>query len=49
MAQDAAELVVAKEVLTRLQPLSFEKRREYCGYIGIILPRLNCPKFSVIR
>jgi hypothetical protein len=34
MAQDAVELVVAKEVLTRLQPLSFEKRREYCGYIG---------------
>lgn len=34
MAQDAAELVVAKEVLTRLQLLSFEKRREYCGYIG---------------
>ena len=34
MAQDAAELVVAKEVLTRLQPLSFEKRREYCGYVG---------------
>lgn len=33
-AQDVAELVVAKEVLTRMQPYSFEKKREYCGYIG---------------
>ena len=33
-AQDAAELEVAREILTRLQPLSFEKRREYCGFIG---------------
>ena len=34
MAQDAEELIVAKKVLTRLQPLSFEKNREYCGFIG---------------
>ena len=33
-AQDPAEVEVAREVLTRLQPLSFEKRREYCGFIG---------------
>jgi hypothetical protein len=34
LAQDAAERVIAQEVLTRLQPLSFAKGREYCGYIG---------------
>lgn len=34
MAQDAEELIVAKKVLTRLQALSFEKNREYCGFIG---------------
>ena len=33
-AQDAEELRIAKEVLTRLQPMSFDKKREYCGYIG---------------
>ncbi len=33
-AQEAEELRVAREVLTRLQPLSFDKHREYCGYIG---------------
>ena len=33
-AQDAAELTVAKDILTRLQPLSFLKDREYCGYVG---------------
>ncbi|MCO4841827.1 MAG: DUF4329 domain-containing protein [Yoonia sp.] len=33
-AQDAEELAIAQDVLTRLQPISFEKRREYCGYIG---------------
>ena len=33
-AQDAGELRIAREVLTRLQPVSFEKKREYCGYIG---------------
>ena len=33
-AQDAEELAVAREVLGRLQQQSFEKRREYCGYIG---------------
>lgn len=34
MAQDADELRVAREVLTRLQDQSFDKKREYCGYIG---------------
>lgn len=33
-AQDAEELRIAREVLTRLQPISFDKKREYCGYIG---------------
>lgn len=33
-AQDAEEVAVAREILTQLQPLSFEKRREYCGFIG---------------
>tara|TARA_R110002051_G_scaffold136488_3_gene209133 strand:- start:5146 stop:5673 length:528 start_codon:yes stop_codon:yes gene_type:complete len=33
-AQDTEELRLARDVLTRLQPISFEKGREYCGYIG---------------
>ncbi len=33
-AQDAAEAVIAREVLASLQDISFRKRREYCGYIG---------------
>lgn len=33
-AQDLVEAEVAREVLTRLQIVSFEKRREYCGFIG---------------
>ena len=33
-AQDADELRIAREVLTRLQDQSFDKKREYCGYIG---------------
>lgn len=33
-AQDAEELGVVRDVLTLLQPLSFEKKREYCGYVG---------------
>ena len=33
-AQDAAEVAVARAILTELQPLSFAKKREYCGYIG---------------
>lgn len=33
-AQDADELRIARQILTELQPLSFEKKREYCGYIG---------------
>ena len=31
VGQDAVEIVVAKEVLTRMQPHSFAKKREYCG------------------
>ncbi len=34
LSQDAAEVVVAKDVLARMQPFSFLKKREYCGYIG---------------
>ena len=34
MAQDAEELRLARDVLTRLQEQSFDKKREYCGYIG---------------
>lgn len=34
VAQDADELRVAREVLTDLQAQSFDKKREYCGYIG---------------
>ncbi|WP_458792365.1 DUF4329 domain-containing protein [Yoonia sp. MH D7] len=33
-AQDAVELEIAREILTELQLKSFEKQREYCGYIG---------------
>lgn len=34
IAQDAEELRIARDILTELQPQSFEKKREYCGYIG---------------
>ena len=34
-AQDAAELALARKVLTALQPLSFQKMREYCGYLAL--------------
>ena len=34
-AQDAAEVALARTVLTRLQALSFSKGREYCGYLGL--------------
>ena len=33
-AQDATELRIATEVLTRIQPRSFDKHAEFCGYIG---------------
>lgn len=33
-AQDADELAIAQDVLANLQQQSFEKQREYCGYIG---------------
>jgi hypothetical protein len=33
-AQNAAEVAVARSVLTQLQARSFAENREYCGYIG---------------
>lgn len=33
-AQDATELAVAKDVLASIQPRSFDKGKEFCGYIG---------------
>ncbi len=36
IAQDAAELAVARETLERLQSASFRKRKEYCGFIGYL-------------
>ncbi|SEN05795.1 protein of unknown function [Loktanella fryxellensis] len=35
MAQDADEVALARDVLAALQPVSFDKRREYCGYLGL--------------
>lgn len=34
-AQDAEEVALARNVLMRLQSLSFSKGREYCGYLGL--------------
>ncbi|UTH48519.1 DUF4329 domain-containing protein [Loktanella salsilacus] len=34
-AQDAQELALARTVLSDLQTLSFKKKREYCGYLGL--------------
>lgn len=34
-AQDAAEAELARQTLGNLQQLSFDKAREYCGYIGL--------------
>lgn len=34
-AQDATELALARAVLADLQPLSFRKEWEYCGYLGL--------------
>ncbi|MCT4684099.1 MAG: DUF4329 domain-containing protein [Roseicyclus sp.] len=36
LAQDPAELEVAREILMDLQPRSFAENREYCGYIGVL-------------
>lgn len=33
-AQDPVEMEVARSILASLQSLSFEKNREYCGFIG---------------
>lgn len=35
VAQSRAEVKLARDLLTQLQPLSFEKNREYCGWIGV--------------
>lgn len=34
MADSKAEIALMKEVFAEIQPLSFERNREYCGYIG---------------
>ncbi len=34
LAQDGAELALAKQVLADLNPVSIRENREYCGYIG---------------
>ncbi len=34
LAQDAAELSAARQVLLQLQPRSFAENLEYCGYVG---------------
>lgn len=34
-AQSAQELALIKQVYAQIQPLSIEKNREYCGYIGL--------------
>ena len=33
-AQESAELTFVKALFAQLQPLSIDKNREYCGYIG---------------
>ena len=35
LAQDAAEVALVREVFADLQPLSFRKQREYCGYLAL--------------
>ena len=34
-AQDAREVALVRAVFAELQPLSFRKKREYCGYLGL--------------
>ena len=34
-AQDAREVALVRDVFAELQPLSFRKKREYCGYLGL--------------
>lgn len=34
MGQDATEIALARATLSALQPLSFAKDREFCGFIG---------------
>ena len=34
-AQDAQEVALVRGIFADLQPLSFRKKREYCGYLGL--------------
>ncbi|WP_424944081.1 DUF4329 domain-containing protein [Aliiroseovarius crassostreae] len=34
LAQDKNELALVKRIFAQLQPISIQKNREYCGYIG---------------
>lgn len=34
-AQSTEEVALMRQVYAEIQPLSFENRREYCGYIGL--------------
>ncbi len=34
VAQESDELALVKRIFAQLQPISIEKNREYCGYIG---------------
>lgn len=34
LADSKAEIALMKEVFAEIQPLSFKRNREYCGYIG---------------
>ena len=34
LAESKAEIALMKEVFAEIQPLSFQRNREYCGYIG---------------
>ena len=35
VSQDLQELSLVRDVFAELQPLSFRKKREYCGYLGL--------------
>lgn len=34
LAQEVSELALVKRIFTKLQPISINKNREYCGYLG---------------
>ena len=35
LSQDAREVALVRDVFAELQPLSFRKKREYCGFLGL--------------